>query len=307
MLNFVFQTLKMPIKILTQVILFSAIAIATTAQPKVADYAAEIKAWDASRISTLKSANGWVNLAGLFWLKPGENRFGSAEGNELVFKHALFPDLLGKFILTDKEVIWETASGQEVFEKGNRVSRLVQFKLDSIQSSQLAYKTFRWTVIKRGDLVGIRFRDLAHPHLSTFNHIKRYPADPKWRVEARLEPSMIPSVAITNVLGQTSMQNSPGKVVFELQGKTYKLDAVDEGDDNLFILFGDDSNDVETYPTGRFMYIPKPDANGQTVIDFNKAFNPPCAFSAFATCPIPPKQNVLPLKVTAGEQKVHLD
>ena len=291
------------------VVLSIAVVAGLQAQSKKenAAYLTEIKDWDASRISTLKSANGWVNLAGLFWLKPGENKFGNAPGNELEFKHDQFPALLGKFMLEEREVIWESAPDQEVFEKGNKVSRIVQFKLDSMRSVQLAYKTFRWTIIQRGDLVGVRFRDLAHPHLKTFNHINRYRIDPDWRVEARLEASMIPSVAITNVLGQTSMQRSPGKVVFELQGKTYKLDAVDEGDDNLFILFGDETNDVETYPTGRFMYIPKPDANGRTVIDFNKAFNPPCAFSAFATCPIPPKQNILPLKVTAGEKKVHLD
>lgn len=303
------QTLNMQVKSSLLAILFSGGFLFLQAQSKkeAATYAAEIKAWDESRINTLKSANGWVNLAGLFWLKPGENKFGSASGSELEFNHPQFPAELGRFILGDKEVIWETAGEQEVFEKGNRVTRVVQFKLDSLQSLQLAYKTFRWTIIKRENLIGVRFRDLAHPHLNTFNHINRYRVDADWRVEARLESSMIPSVAITNVLGQTSLQRSPGKVVFELQGKTYKLDAVDEGDDNLFILFGDDTNDVETYPTGRFMYIPKPDANGKTVIDFNKAFNPPCAFSAFATCPIPPKQNILPLKVTAGEKKVHLD
>jgi uncharacterized protein (DUF1684 family) len=296
-------------KALLKVILFVFIANFLQAQSntKGIEYKAEIKAWDASRISTLKSANGWVNLAGLFWLKPGENKFGSASGNEVEFKHAQFPEVLGRFIVGEQEVIWETAGDQEVFDKGNKVSRLVQFNLDSMQGISLAYKTFRWTIIKRDNLIGVRFRDLAHPHLNTFNHINRYRVDPDWRVDARLEASMIPSVAITNVLGQTSIQRSPGKVVFELQGKTYKLDAVDEGDDNLFILFGDDTNDVETYPTGRFMYIPKPDAQGKTVIDFNKAFNPPCAFSAFATCPIPPKQNILPLKVTAGEKKVHLD
>ena len=303
------QTLNMQVKSSLLAILFSGGFLLLQAQSKkeAATYASEIKAWDESRINTLKSANGWVNLAGLFWLKPGENKFGSEPGSELEFKHPQFPAELGRFILGDKEVIWETTGEQEVFEKGNRVTRIVQFKLDSLQSLQLAYKTFRWTIIKRENLIGVRFRDLAHPHLNTFNHINRYRVDADWRVEARLESSMIPSVAITNVLGQTSLQRSPGKVVFELQGKTYKLDAVDEGDDNLFILFGDDTNDVETYPTGRFMYIPKPDANGKTVIDFNKAFNPPCAFSAFATCPIPPKQNILPLKVTAGEKKVHLD
>ena len=270
-------------------------------------YKDEVKSWDVSRISSLKAANGWVNLAGLFWLKPGANAFGADTTNELVFKHEQFPKQLGTFMLQDGEVVWQTNPGNDVYDRDVKVDRVILVHKDSMRSKQLAYKTFRWTIIRRGELVGVRFRDLAHPKLATFQHIERYGVDPTWKVNAVLEPSMIPSVAITNVLGQTSQQKSPGKIVFNWQGKTYKLDAVDEGEDNLFILFGDETNDVETYPTGRFMYIPKPDASGNTVLDFNKAFNPPCAFSTFATCPIPPRQNVLPFKVTAGEKKVHLD
>lgn len=266
----------------------------------------EVAQWDAKRITSLKSANGWVNLAGLYWLSPGENKFGAAADNEIVFNDPRFPAHLGTFILTDKEVIWKTAAGNEVFNKQQKVDEVSIFDLSKSESIQLSYATFRWIIIKREDKIGVRFRDLDHPNLKTFQHIERYKPSVKWKFDAMLEPSLYASVSITNVLGQTYQMPSPGKIIFEMGGKKYKLDAVDEGGDELFILFGDETNAEHTYESGRFMYIPKPDANGHTVLDFNKAFNPPCAFSTFATCPLPPKQNVLPFAVTAGEKRVHL-
>ncbi len=266
----------------------------------------EIAQWDAKRIESLKSANGWVNLAGLFWLSPGENKFGAAAENELVFNDPRFPSHLGSFVVTDKEVIWKTAGANEVFNKQEKVNQVSIFDINKNQGIQLSYGTFRWIIIKREDKLGVRFRDLDHPNLKTFQHIERYKPSSQWKLDAKLESSLYASVSITNVLGQTYQMPSPGKIVFEIDGKKYKLDAVDEGGDDLFILFGDDTNAEHTYESGRFLYIPKPDANGNTVIDFNKSINPPCAFSTFATCPLPPKQNVLPIAVTAGEKRVHL-
>ena len=266
----------------------------------------EIKVWDEKRMESLRSATGWVNLAGLFWLTPGENKFGAAADQQLQFNDLRFPPHLGSFILNDKEVMWKTAAGNEVYNKQEKVDQVVQFDIQKNQGISLAYQTFRWTIIKRENMVGVRFRDLDHPNLKTFHHIERYKPSLKWKIEASLEESLYASVSITNVLGQTYQMPSPGKIVFEIEGKKYKLDAVDEGGDDLFILFADDTNAEHTYESGRFLYIPKPDANGKTVIDFNKSINPPCAFSTFATCPLPPKQNVLPIAVAAGEKRVHL-
>jgi uncharacterized protein (DUF1684 family) len=266
----------------------------------------DVAQWDAKRITSLKSANGWVNLAGLYWLSPGENKFGAAADNEIVFNDPRFPAHLGTFVLTDKEVIWKTAAGNDVFNKQQKVDQISIFDVSKSETVQLSYATFRWIIIKREDKIGVRFRDLDHPNLKTFQHIERYKPSVKWKLDAMLEPSLYASVSITNVLGQTYQMPSPGKVVFEVDGNKYKLDVVDEGGDELFILFGDETNAEHTYESGRFMYIPKPDANGHTVLDFNKALNPPCAFSSCATCPLPPKQNVLPIAVTAGEKRVHL-
>ncbi|MFZ9332442.1 MAG: DUF1684 domain-containing protein [Chitinophagaceae bacterium] len=293
-------------KYFLNIILSVMIAQWLMAQPTEKTYKGEIKSWDEKRIESLRGANGWVNLAGLYWLKSGENSFGASADNQLVFNDPRFPAQLGTFMLNDKEVIWKTAKGNEVYNKQQLVDQISIFDINKNQGIQLAYQTFRWTIIKREDIIGVRFRDLDHPNLKTFHHIERYKPSLKWKISAKLEQSLYASVSITNVLGQTYQMPSPGKIVFEIDGKKYKLDAVDEGGDELFILFADDTNAAHTYESGRFLYIPKPDANGNTVIDFNKSINPPCAFSTFATCPLPPKQNVLPIAVTAGEKRVHL-
>lgn len=268
-------------------------------------YAEEIREWDEKRIKSLKSAEGWVNLAGLFWLEKGDNRFGSDPSNEIVFNAKPFPALLGTFVLGDKTVNWKTAPGQEVFHGRDQINEAVIFNMDGDSATQLSFQTYRWTIIKREDLVGVRFRDLAHPNLDKLNKIERYKADAKWRIPARIEAALVPFVGIKNVLGQTIQQKFAGKVVFEVDGKSYRLDVIDEGTTNLFVIFADETNAVDTYPTGRFVYIPRPDENGKTVIDFNKSYNPPCAFSPHATCPIPPPQNQLPIAVKAGEKNFH--
>lgn len=293
-------------KYFLNVIIGLMLAQSMLAQSNEKAFRDEIKQWDEKRIESLRSANGWVNLAGLFWLTPGENKFGAAADNQIVFNDPRFPAHLGSFILNEKEVMWKTAPGNEVYNKQQLVDQLIHFDINQNQGIQLAYQTFRWTIIKRENMVGVRFRDLDHPNLKIFHHIERYKPSLQWKINATLEQSLYASVSITNVLGQTYQMPSPGKIVFEIEGKKYKLDAVDEGGDDLFILFADDTNAEDTYESGRFLYIPKPDANGNTVVDFNKSINPPCAFSTFATCPLPPKQNVLPIAVMAGEKRVHL-
>ena len=293
-------------KYFLNVIIGLMLAQSMLAQSNEKAFRDEIKQWDEKRIESLRSANGWVNLAGLFWLTPGENKFGAASDNQIIFNDPRFPAHLGSFILNEKEVMWKTAPGNEVYNKQQLVDQLIHFDINQNQGIQLAYQTFRWTIIKRENMVGVRFRDLDHPNLKIFHHIERYKPSLKWKINATLEQSLYASVSITNVLGQTYQMPSPGKIVFEIEGKKYKLDAVDEGGDDLFILFADDTNAEDTYESGRFLYIPKPDANGNTVVDFNKSINPPCAFSTFATCPLPPKQNVLPIAVMAGEKRVHL-
>lgn len=282
--------------------LFSGVSAQTTNK----QLAEEIKQWDAKRLSELKGATGWVNLAGLYWLKQGENKFGSASNNELVFTHQVFPAYLGKFILTGNNVEWETAEGNTVTEKNATFSKGIIFSEGSFTPISLSFKTFRWSIIKRENLIGVRFRDLANPALDALQKIERYKPSMDWILDAEFKPSLVPTITTTNVLGQTYQQPHPGKIQFKIDGKTYTLDVVDEGQEGKYhIVFGDATNGDETYHSGRFIDIPKPDANGMTKIDFNKAYNPPCAFSEFSTCPIPTKANTLSVAIKAGEKKVH--
>ena len=277
----------------------------STAQQSKKEYKKEIERWDVERLESVKSPTGWVNLAGLFWLNKGTNKLGSASANELVFNKEGFPSLLGTFELNGDKVKWTTASGNEVWYKKNQVDEMEVFNVDSMSSPSLSYSTYRWSIIKREDKIGVRFRDLNNPALDALTHINRFDVNPKWKINAYLEPSTFSTVAITNVLGQTYQQASPGKIVFEVDGKTYKLDAVEETAELLQVIFGDETNGIESYPSGRFLYVTRPGPDGKVVIDFNKAFNPPCAFSPFATCPLPPKQNILPIRVEAGEKTIH--
>jgi uncharacterized protein (DUF1684 family) len=265
-----------------------------------AAYTASIKHFDSLRVKALTEQNGWLNLAGLYWLKPGDNSFGSASNNTLVFKHKNMPALLGKFKVLGKRVSFEFDKAVSKFSKVYS-EEIVLFDATSKKDTSIVFNQFMWSVIIREDKIGVRFRDLKNPALMAFKGNKRFAIDEKWNLPAKLLPPNPSGLFITNVLGQTTAQDYAGKISFEYQGKNYVLDAISEGPGDLFVIFCDATNGTNTYHTGRYMYVPRPDSNGNTFIDFNKAFNPPCAYTPFATCPIPPKQNKLPFKVTAGE------
>jgi uncharacterized protein len=266
-------------------------------------YIKEIKTWHLKRMESLKSETGWLNLAGLFWLKEGENTFGSDVTNNIRFpKGAPF---LGHFTLKNGEVFIETKLQSTVFNsKEEVVSSLKIYPYE--KPIVLKSGSLRWFVIKRGDKYGVRLRDLESPNVLHFTGIDTYNIDENWRLKAKLEVTKDKKIAITDVLGHTSMQTSPGTLVFSKDGKEYRLDAVEEGD-QLFIIFKDATSGKETYGAGRFLYAdkPAPNSDGSVYLDFNKAINPPCAFTEFATCPLAPKQNWLSLAITAGEKKAH--
>jgi uncharacterized protein (DUF1684 family) len=265
-----------------------------------ASYTASIKHFDSLRVKALTEQNGWLNLAGLYWLKPGDNTFGSAVNNTLVFKHKNMPASLGKFKVVGSRVSFEFNKAVTNFPS-DYSEEMVLFDLSNKTDTSIYFKHFVWSVIIREDKIGVRFRDLKNPALTAFKGNKRFAIHEKWNLPAKLLPPNPSGLFITNVLGQTTAQDYAGKISFEYQGKNYVLDAISEGPGDLFVIFCDATNGINTYHTGRYLYVPRPDRNGNTFIDFNKAFNPPCAYTPFATCPIPPRQNILPFKVTAGE------
>ncbi|MBK8293079.1 MAG: DUF1684 domain-containing protein [Flammeovirgaceae bacterium] len=266
-------------------------------------YANEINQWHSERIDELKSEKGWLNLAGLYWLKEGINTFGSDESNDIVFPAGKIDGRAGYFLVKNGVVEIHTLANAKILVDSSVVKDKIIFHPDSTRSAQLTHGSLRWFIIKRDDQVGIRLRDMESKTVAEFSGINRYEVDPAWRIEAKAEiPEALKRISITNVLGQTTDQISPATIVFNVNSQTYRLDALDEGTGEWFIIFGDSTNTKETYPAGRYLYVKLPDAAGNTIIDFNKSYNPPCAFTPYATCPLPPAQNVLPLSVRAGEK-----
>ena len=273
-----------------------------------ASYLAEVDQWHATRIEALKKPDGWLNLEGLFWLKEGVNQFGADSKNDLVYSNPAFPKHLGEFILKEGKVFWKNAAGQSITVK-NAAGAVVQdftnvnllSKTDGEYTSH--WNNFTWIVLQREDKIGIRFRNLKAKTLLEFKGIERFPVEAKWRIKAKVIPQDQNPLMIMNVLGQNTAQKHGGKLVFEIEGNTYQLDAIDEGGTRLFVTFADATSGISTYGAGRFIELERPDANGYTYIDFNKAYNPPCAFTEFATCPLPPPQNRMTIAIPAGEKK----
>jgi uncharacterized protein (DUF1684 family) len=249
------------------------------------------------------SPHGWLNLVGLYWLEPGMNTFGSGPQNAVVFPEGTIELQAGYFLVTQQEVSVFVNSGVAITANGQPVPDKFQAHIDSIQSIRFESDSLEWNIIRRDTKLGIRLRDKASNAVKAFAGIARYPVDPAYRVEAVFEPAdSSHTIAITNVIGQTTSQRSPGVLLFTLQGLEHRLDVLDGGEDEFFVIFSDETSGRDTYGGGRFVYVGKPDAQGKVFIDFNKAHNPPCVFTPFATCPLPPDQNALKVEVRAGEK-----
>ncbi len=269
----------------------------------ISQHHSEIEQWKKKRIDFLRSETGWLNLEGLYWLHPGRNYFGSSSSNDLVYRHPSMPAVAGYFEWENGAVKWTSQPGVAITLADSVINSLTIYE-EGKPAPLLALQTLRWNVIKREDKMGIRLRDLSSKTVLNFRGIERYPTNIIWRVTAKLEAAPQANIMITNVLGQTNAQQSPGKLVFTIKGKTYRLDALLE-ENQLFLIFADATNGKGSYPSGRFLYAALPDEKGNTILDFNKAYNPPCAFSPFATCPLPPPQNRLAFAVPAGEKNYH--
>jgi len=267
-------------------------------------YTKSVNDWHKARIADLKTPTGWLNLEGLFWLQKGVNSFGNKEGSDCRYNNASFPAELGSFIYEGDSVVWVNQKNYTIKVNGQQVVGQVPVKVffKEEQAMTMSWSDYTWTIIKREDKMGVRFRNLKAKTLINFKGIERFPIDANWRVKASMVAPSQNFLMITNVLGQTTATKTAGKLIFTINNKEYSLDVIDEGGPKYFIVFADETAGKTTYGAGRFIEINKPDALGNTEIDFNIAYNPPCAFTAFATCPLPPPQNRLKLAITAGEK-----
>jgi len=277
------------------------------AAPAAVDPQAErtlIGEWRAQRVAALTSEDGWLTLAGLFWLKDGDNSFGRAPSNALVLDHPALAEHCGTFTVSGRAVRFTAAPASDVTHDGQPVSSLELSADTGGHPTVLASGPLRFFVIERAGNLGVRVRDLNNPHRTGFKGLSYFPVSSDWVFEARFEPYQpAHRIRIINILGMEQEYESPGAVVFEKDGREWRLEAVLEepSDRELFIMFADATSGHETYGAGRFLHVPLPSA-GRTRLDFNKAYNPPCALNDFATCPLPPLQNHLKLRVEAGEK-----
>jgi uncharacterized protein (DUF1684 family) len=284
-------------------LLFAAAPQVRSAPGTDAEQAA-VSAWRARRVESLTSDDGWLTLAGLFWLKPGANSFGRAPGNDLVLDNRALAERAGTFELSGGRVRFVAQPGSGVMHDGRTVGSLELASDAHGEPTVLASGALRFFIIERAGNLGVRVRDLENPHRVNFKGLDYFPVSTAWVLEARFEPYPPGRhIRIVNILGMEEDEQSPGAVVFVKDGRQWRLDTVLEepGDQQLFIMFADATSGHETYGGGRFMYVPLP-AAGHVLLDFNKAYNPPCALNDFATCPLPPSQNRLKLRVEAGEK-----
>lgn len=222
----------------------------------------------------MKTETGWLNLVGLYWLNKAENTFGSDKDNDIIFPSNA-PAHIGVLVLKDSMVTAIINPGVEVFADSIQVKN-IKLKDDlSNNPTVLRYNSLRWFIINRNGKYGVRLRDLNAPLVKEFKGVETYPIDDKWKVEAKFVPYPFPKVIeIPNIIGSVEEDTVNGKLEFKIEGKDYTLDPVSEGNE-LFIIFADETNGYETYGAGRFIYEDKPDSSGKTIIDFNKAYNPP--------------------------------
>lgn len=270
-------------------------------------YKKNIRQWREKRLQNLKSPDGWLNLAGLYWLDQGKNTLGSDSAMDVVFPEKA-PDRLGTLFLKESQISFVPHPGSQVQHEGKTLNEEKQLKSDAKgEPTRLTHGSLKWFVIKRGEQYALRLRDLKSPLLEKVDHIPAFPVKPAWKIRATFVAYNQPrSIEIPNALGGTYQDELPGELRFEYDGKQYTLYPTGTKE-NLFVVFGDHTNAEQTYGGGRFLSVEGPDKENITFLDFNKAYNPPCAFTPYATCPLPPKENILPFKVQAGEKAPDID
>jgi uncharacterized protein (DUF1684 family) len=268
---------------------------------------AEIASWKKTRLERLTRENGWLTLCGLFWLKEGVNTVGADSASAVILPARKAPANAGTLTLDSGVVRLEALPGAGMRVNDSAVASLV-LRSDADPAAgptivELGRLTFQ--IIKRAGQFGVRVRDNDNPARTGFKGLEYFPVDLKWRVVARFEPYVPPKLLkIPTMINTVEEDSCPGALVFELDGTEHRLDAVIEAgsEEKFFLMFGDATNGKETYGVGRQLYTDLPDSAGHVVVDFNKAYNWPCVFTVYATCPIPPRQNVLPVRIEAGEK-----
>lgn len=291
------------------------VALATACQPAQSPVApvrdgldqsafqARQQAWRAGRVADLTRPDGWTSLAGLHWLDPGAHRVGSGADNGI--RLTVGPEHLGVFTVRDNRVGFVADAVVIVDGEPQLGASTLRIDSDPGGPSKLVFDGGKGlaSVIERGGRLALRVKHADADSRLNFTGLEYWPGGRDWQIEARFIPHPAGrTLPIANIIGTTDDIPNPGAVEFERDGKAYRLEALDQGEGTLFLVFADRTSGRGSYGAGRFIDVPMPDAQGRVSIDFNQSYNPPCAFTAFATCPLPPPENRLDLAVEAGER-----
>lgn len=270
--------------------------------PDFLTYEQEVLDWRQERLAALKEPSGYLNQVGLFWLDAGAHSFGSDPGSDVRFP-AIAAANIGIFDVSEEGVRMRVNSGVEVFIDDRPVRGLLIADDTTEAPVQVTHGSVAWTAIKRDGRFAVRVRDFEHPFVETFGPLPYFSIDASLRVPAALQRYDEPRIANvgTVIEGLGYHPESPGIVEFEIDGRSFALEAYTSGD-RLFFVFGDVTNRDDTYGAGRFLYADVPGADGRTVMDFNMSYSPPCAFNDFSTCPVASPRNRLPIRIEAGEK-----
>lgn len=272
-------------------------------------YEKEIGDWRADRLARLQKADGWLSLVGMHWIEPGTTRVGS--NPKFKTRLAVGPADVGMLTVGKDGVITlrpEMDAGITINGEpaSGPVTLMSDADADETGPTVVGFNKgdASFVVIKRGGKYALRVRDALAPTRTGFTGIDYFPIDPAFRVTAKFTPHPAgQTIDVVNILSQVEPMANPGTVTFEKDGKSFTLEAIDEGDHRLFFVYADRTSGHETYAAARFLYAEYPGPDGTTVVDFNKGYNPPCAFTPFSTCPMPPLSNRMDIAVTAGEKK----
>ena len=267
------------------------------------DYVKSIEKWRSDEERDLKKEDGWLTLAGLFWLKDGVNTVGVGSDFDVRLTSNFKGGKFGEITFKDGVATLKVEEGVEAQGDDKIVTNIQLVSDEEGKPTKVRTGTQTLYMIKREDRYGIRLKDSSSKARLNFKGSNWFPVDETYKVKAQFEASPeAKEVMVPNVMGGFFKMKSPGMLKFNLKGKDCTLQPVEDDDGTLFIIFHDRSNETDTYKAGRFLHADKA-VNGETVLDFNKAENPPCAFTPFATCPLPPPQNELEVEVKAGEKR----
>jgi uncharacterized protein len=266
------------------------------------NYKQQVMHWRREKDTGLRAENGWLALAGLFWLKQGINRAGSDPGNDILLP-ARVPGSLGTFVLEGDQVKLDPAAGAQVLVDQQIIENEILLRPDTSDSpSYITIDTLRMVVIDRPNGSGLRLWDNLRPERRIFPPREWFPINEKFRLPARYlrypEPK---NVLLPDLFGELREDTMDGQVTFELDGKIFDLDVSELEDHCLYIQFRDRTSGKETYPTGRYYYTLDPVVDGRIMLDFNFSYSPPCAFTQYATCLFAPEQNFVDARIEAGE------